>query len=36
MRWYVGGNLFSSWRYENDAVWDANAALLREYEEVRP
>ena len=36
VRWAVGSNLFSSWRHEDEAVWDANKALLLTYREVDP
>jgi hypothetical protein len=34
VRWCVGANLFSSWRYESEADWQKNADLLRTYREV--
>lgn len=33
-RWCVGGNLFSGWRHENDAVWEQNKAKLLNYTEA--
>src|SRR4051794_25638716 len=35
-KWYVGSNLFSSWRDETLEVWEENAQLLSGYEEVEP
>ena len=34
--WYVGSNLFSSWRDETPADWEKNAALLDTFTEVKP
>lgn len=34
VRWYVGANLFSSWREETDEVWKANAERIGTYIEV--
>ena len=34
--WCVGTNLFSSWQYETDADWQANAEKLSDYREVEP
>jgi uncharacterized C2H2 Zn-finger protein len=36
VRWSPGSNLFSSWREENHAVWEANEALILGYAEVEP
>lgn len=33
-RWYVGSNLFSSWRREDEATWDANKEHIRHYRDV--
>ncbi len=33
-RWCVGRNLFSSWRSEDEAVWQRNHATIRHYREV--
>jgi len=30
----IGANLFSSWRYQNDDVWQANEVKLRKYREI--
>ena len=32
--WFVGSNLFSAWRHEDEAVWDENAKLLSTYKVV--
>lgn len=34
--WWVGGNLFSSWKDEDEDDWLANEALLLGYVEVEP
>jgi hypothetical protein len=36
VRWTVGDNLFSSWRHEDEAVWDENTAYLRQCRDVTP
>jgi hypothetical protein len=33
-KWCVGSNLFSAWRHENDAIWEANYNHLADYREV--
>lgn len=35
-KWFVGSNLFSSWRYQSEEVWEENARILEGYEEVEP
>ena len=34
--WCIGSNLFSGWRDEDAAVWEANAAKLENYAGVEP
>lgn len=34
--WPVGWNLFSSWKYENEDVWDKNRATLETCRLVKP
>lgn len=36
LKWYVGYDLFPSWRDETEADWQRNRELLSRYEEVRP
>lgn len=36
VRWYIGNNLLSGWRNEDEAVWRANIDLIGDYEIVRP
>ena len=36
VRWSVGSNLFSSWKDETQADWDANAKRICGYQEVKP
>jgi hypothetical protein len=36
VKWCVGANLFSSWREETAATWDANNATLADLIEVEP
>ncbi len=36
MCWYVGSNLFSSWREETESDWERNRARLAGYEAVEP
>ncbi len=32
--WYIGANLFSSWRYQNQAIWSVNAEKVKKYREI--
>lgn len=34
--WCVGANLFSSWRYEDEATWGDNARRYSDYMRVEP
>ena len=34
LAWYVGANLFSSWRDEDEATWDRNEEVIRTCREV--
>ena len=34
IKWFMGANLFSSWRYQNEDVWRANEKELRKYREI--
>ncbi|MEJ7713728.1 MAG: hypothetical protein WKF84_28750 [Pyrinomonadaceae bacterium] len=34
--WCAGANLFSSWHHESEETWEANAAKLATYSEVKP
>ena len=36
VKWLVGTNLFSSWRYQEEDEWRENERLLAGYEEVLP
>lgn len=36
VRWCIGSNLFSVWRYESEEDWERNARLLDRYKEVEP
>jgi hypothetical protein len=36
VKWFVGTNLFSGWRYESEQDWEHNYALLAGYREVEP
>lgn len=36
VRWFVGANLFSNWRHEEDWEWEENEKELEGYEEVEP
>ena len=36
VRWYVGENLFSSWRLESESDWRANRELLATFREMEP
>jgi hypothetical protein len=36
VRWWVGSNLFSSWRDETEEDWEANGQLLMGYRQVKP
>lgn len=35
-KWCAGSNLFSSWRYESEEIWEENARILEDYQEVEP
>jgi hypothetical protein len=34
--WVIGANLFSSWKYENEEIWEENLRMIEDYEEVEP
>ena len=34
VKWCIGWNLFSGWRYEDEAVWQENADYLADYRDV--
>jgi hypothetical protein len=34
VRWNIGSNLFSSWRFEDGSTWDRNWNLIHTYREV--
>ena len=36
VKWFVGTNLFSSWRYETEQDWERSYALLAGYREIEP
>ncbi|MGO6706004.1 hypothetical protein [Rhizobium leguminosarum] len=36
VRWSIGTNLFSGWRYETEEDWERNSKLLSAYEDVAP
>lgn len=36
VRWSPGWNLYSGWRDEDPAAWEANARELQRYVEVEP
>jgi hypothetical protein len=36
VRWWIGSNLFSSWRHEDEVTWAKNILVLEEYSEVEP
>ena len=31
IKWFIGANLFSSWRQENRAIWIANSVMIKDY-----
>ena len=31
VKWFIGENLFSSWKSENTAIWKANLKRIEEY-----
>jgi hypothetical protein len=33
-KWRAGSNLFSSWRYEDETIWQRNADHLADFREV--
>ena len=33
-KWWVGSNLFSCWRRQDEEIWEQNFAMLAEYREV--
>lgn len=35
-KWYVGSNLFDSWRHESEEDWSRNTWRLSSYREVEP
>ena len=36
VKWWIGSNLFSGWRHEDEGKWEANRAALRDYREIEP
>lgn len=34
--WLIGFNIFSSWRREDESVWEKNSKLLESYEIIEP
>jgi hypothetical protein len=36
VRWTVGSNLFSGWKYETDEIWRLNWARFGSYRVVKP
>jgi len=34
IKWFIGANLFSSWRYQNKDIWIANEKKLIKYREI--
>lgn len=36
VKWLIGTNLFSSWRSETQADWDANIERHKDYKEIEP
>lgn len=34
IKWFIGANLFSSWREENKGTWRANAKRIKDYQEI--
>ena len=34
LKWFIGANLFSSWRHQNKDVWVANKKKLRLYRDI--
>ena len=36
LKWFIGENLFSSWREENEDIWKANADRIKDYRELDP
>jgi hypothetical protein len=32
--WIIGGNLFSSWKFANEEIWDRNRKMLEQYTRV--
>ena len=33
-KWWVGSNLFSCWRRQDEEIWERNRVMLEEYCEV--
>ena len=36
VRWWIGSNLFSYWRYESEEWFERNASILTGYREIMP
>jgi len=34
IKWFIGANLFSSWRGQNRNIWEANAERIKNYDEI--
>ena len=35
IKWFIGENLFSSWRRQNEMIWNENAERIRKYGTVK-
>lgn len=35
-KWYVGSNLFNTWKEENEDIWKENYNYLLKYQEIEP
>jgi hypothetical protein len=34
IKWFIGANLFSSWREENKGTWRTNAKRIKDYQGI--
>lgn len=34
IKWFIGSNLFGSWRYENEDIWEANSEKIKDYKDL--
>lgn len=36
VKWWVGGNLMDSWKFEDESIWSANRIYLSGFDDIEP